>query len=159
MTTANWMGTAPVDMNGTQLEVVPVTRVENGKVYLSGSKVAINFPGRLLIVTPPPAEKYVKIMPEIMANPIWTSEGTMMSWAALNLPDDYLVNKLVIWNAACEEDEAGIMASQLKHRGHTLARYVKHYKPDWIVAYAFDGDDSVEIDDPEPMWKAVTLLP
>lgn len=33
------------------IEIATVTRIENGKMYLDNSKVAINFPGRLLIVT------------------------------------------------------------------------------------------------------------
>lgn len=33
------------------ISVTEVTRIENGKVYLDNSKVAINFPGRLLIVS------------------------------------------------------------------------------------------------------------
>jgi hypothetical protein len=33
------------------LQVGTVTRIENGKMYMDNSKVAINFPGRLLIVT------------------------------------------------------------------------------------------------------------
>jgi hypothetical protein len=32
------------------LSIGNVTRVENGKVYLDNSKVAINYPGRLLII-------------------------------------------------------------------------------------------------------------
>ena len=33
------------------LSIGVVTRIENGKLYLDNSKVAINYPGRLLIVT------------------------------------------------------------------------------------------------------------
>ncbi len=33
------------------IEIAEVTRIEEGKLYLSGSKVPVNFPGRLLIVT------------------------------------------------------------------------------------------------------------
>lgn len=33
------------------LSVCTVTKIENGSMYLDGSKVAIRFPGRLLIVT------------------------------------------------------------------------------------------------------------
>jgi len=65
----NWMSRAPKDMRGVEfkvgdkavrakssgravnIEVVDITRVEDDKVYCAGSKVAINFPGRLLIVT------------------------------------------------------------------------------------------------------------
>ena len=64
----NWMSTAPKDMLGREfkvgdkaaraktsgravnIEVVDITRVEDDKVYCAGSKVAVNFPGRLLIV-------------------------------------------------------------------------------------------------------------
>jgi hypothetical protein len=33
------------------LEIGEVTRIDNGRLYLSGSKVPVNFPGRLLVVT------------------------------------------------------------------------------------------------------------
>lgn len=33
------------------LEIGEVTRIEAGRMYMDGSKVAIRFPGRLLIVT------------------------------------------------------------------------------------------------------------
>lgn len=65
----NWMSTSLRDMRGQafvvgdrvakayqsgrscNLLVGTVTRIENGKMYMDNSKVAINFPGRLLIVT------------------------------------------------------------------------------------------------------------
>jgi hypothetical protein len=65
----NWRSTDIVDMFGNQfaigdkvaraytsgrssnLEIRTVTRIENGHIYLNGSHVAINYPGRLLIVT------------------------------------------------------------------------------------------------------------
>ncbi len=65
----SWMSTKLVDMRGQafvvgdkvakayqsgrscNLQVGAVTRIENGKMYMDNSKVAINFPGRLLIVT------------------------------------------------------------------------------------------------------------
>lgn len=65
----NWMETDPVDMRGREirvgdkvaraytsgravnLQVVEVTQVKNGNVYLDGSKSPIIYPGRLLIVT------------------------------------------------------------------------------------------------------------
>lgn len=64
-----WMDTDLVDMLGREfvvgdkvvkaatsgravnLLIGTVTRIENGKMYLDNSKVPINFPGRLLIVT------------------------------------------------------------------------------------------------------------
>lgn len=64
-----WMATDLVDMQGrsfaigdkcakaatsgraVNLNICTVTRIENGKLYLDNSKVAINYPGRLLIVT------------------------------------------------------------------------------------------------------------
>jgi len=66
----NWMSAVALDMRGTEfkvgdkavrakssgravnIEVVDITRIEDGKIYCAGSKVAVNFPGRLLIVTP-----------------------------------------------------------------------------------------------------------
>lgn len=65
----NWMQTNPVDLVGREIkigdrvaraytsgyasniEIVSVTRIEAEKVYLDNSKRAINFPGRLLVVT------------------------------------------------------------------------------------------------------------
>lgn len=65
----NWMSTKLKDMLGktfavsdkvakactsgraVNLEIGEVTRIEDDKMYLDGSKVAIRFPGRLLIVT------------------------------------------------------------------------------------------------------------
>ena len=32
------------------LEICAVTRAENGKIYLDNSKVAVNYPGRLLVI-------------------------------------------------------------------------------------------------------------
>lgn len=67
--TGNWMSTDLVDMRQRQfkvgdkvaratvsgrsanLMVSEVTHIANGNVYLDGSKVKINYPGRLLIVT------------------------------------------------------------------------------------------------------------
>lgn len=67
----NWGGTAPVDMRGVafkvgdrvakaiksgyavNLELATVSRLDGGKVYLSGSKVPVRFPGRCLIVQLP----------------------------------------------------------------------------------------------------------
>jgi formylmethanofuran dehydrogenase subunit D len=64
----NWLTTDPKDMRGVDIrvgdrvvrgsssgravsiQVVEIGRVEDGKVYVVGSKVKINFPGRLLIV-------------------------------------------------------------------------------------------------------------
>lgn len=61
-------GTEPIDMLGNKLkvgdsvarpyrsgnsaymEICEVTRIENGNVYLSGSKVPLNYPGRCLII-------------------------------------------------------------------------------------------------------------
>lgn len=34
-----------------ELSIATVTRIENDKLYLDGSKVAIKYPGRLLIIT------------------------------------------------------------------------------------------------------------
>jgi hypothetical protein len=65
----DWMSNKLVDMRGNtfklgdyvakaflsgrscNLSVGRVTRIEDGKMYLDNSKVAIRFPGRLLIVT------------------------------------------------------------------------------------------------------------
>jgi len=65
----NWMSQKLKDMRGqsfvvgdkvvkactsgraVNISICEVTRIEDGKMYLDGSKVAINFPGRLLIVT------------------------------------------------------------------------------------------------------------
>lgn len=66
---AKWMNTDLVDMIGqsfkigdnvvrstrsgraSSIEIVEVTRIENGRVYVGGSKTPVNYPGRLLIVT------------------------------------------------------------------------------------------------------------
>ena len=68
-TTGNWMSVKLKDMRGksfaigdkvakactsgraVNLEIGEGTRIEEGKMYLDGSKVAIRFPGRLLIIT------------------------------------------------------------------------------------------------------------
>lgn len=65
----NWLKTDCVDMFGNtfvvgdmvargivydrsaNIQVAKVTRIEDGKIYLSNSKVAIWYPGRLLIIT------------------------------------------------------------------------------------------------------------
>ena len=67
--TGTWMATKLVDMRGQEfavgdkvakayasgrsvnLSVATVARIEDGKMYLDDSHVAIRFPGRLLIVT------------------------------------------------------------------------------------------------------------
>lgn len=67
--TGNWLASSLKDMRGqsfvvgdkvvkaytsgraVNLSICTVTRIEAGRMYLDGSKVAINFPGRLLIVT------------------------------------------------------------------------------------------------------------
>ena len=67
--TGTWMSSALRDMRGQEfvvgdkvakayssgrsvnLSVCTVTRIEDGNMYLDGSKVAIRYPGRLLIVT------------------------------------------------------------------------------------------------------------
>lgn len=36
---------------GADLKVQRVTRIEDGKVYLDNSKVALNYPGRIVILT------------------------------------------------------------------------------------------------------------
>jgi hypothetical protein len=64
-----WMGTDLVDMQGksyavgdivargvksgyaVSIEIVEVTRIEDDKIYVGGSKVPIKYPQRLLIVT------------------------------------------------------------------------------------------------------------
>lgn len=63
-----WMGTDLIDMRGTpfrvgqlvakavtfgravNIELREVTRIENGKMYLGGSKVAVRFPQRCVVV-------------------------------------------------------------------------------------------------------------
>lgn len=40
-----------VSGRSANIEIADVTRIEDGKIYLSDSKVAIRFPGRLLIIT------------------------------------------------------------------------------------------------------------
>lgn len=35
---------------GSDVEIVEVTRIEDGKMYMGGSKVAVRYPGRMLIV-------------------------------------------------------------------------------------------------------------
>ena len=35
----------------SSIEIVEVTKLENGRVYVGGSRAPINYPGRLLIVT------------------------------------------------------------------------------------------------------------
>lgn len=65
----NWMATSLKDLRGisyvvgdyvakadisgrsANLRVSKVTRIENGSMYLDDSKVAIRYPGRMLIVT------------------------------------------------------------------------------------------------------------
>lgn len=67
--TGEWHGVALTDMRGTEykvgdyvakadvygrsanLRVSRVTRIENANMYLDDSKVAIRYPGRMLIVT------------------------------------------------------------------------------------------------------------
>lgn len=67
-TSGNWMSTELKDMRGIEfkvgdvvaraqksgqavnIEIVDVTRIEDGKLYVNNSKVKVNFPGRLLIV-------------------------------------------------------------------------------------------------------------
>lgn len=67
--TGDWMSVAPKDMLGREfalgdiyvkactsgravnIQLCKVTRIENGKIYGDESKVAINYPGRCLIVT------------------------------------------------------------------------------------------------------------
>ena len=64
-----WCETDPVDLLGNEfavgdnvvractsgrassIEIVEVTKLVNGRVYVGGSKQPVNFPGRLLIVT------------------------------------------------------------------------------------------------------------
>lgn len=66
--TADWCGRALVDMLGKQfqigdiivrpvtsnrsgnLQIATITDIRDGKLYLSGSKMAINYPSRLLII-------------------------------------------------------------------------------------------------------------
>lgn len=78
-TQGNWMSTEPIDMLGrafqlgdtyakattcgraVNLELCTVTRLEDGKVYGAGSKVAIRFPGRCLIVN--------EVMPDVSSTP------------------------------------------------------------------------------------------
>jgi hypothetical protein len=65
----DWLGTDMLDMRGkafkvgdrvarairagmaVNLEIATVTRIDDGKLYLNDSKVAINYPGRMLIVS------------------------------------------------------------------------------------------------------------
>jgi hypothetical protein len=65
-----WLDTAPADMRGNpftvgdkvaraytsgravNLQISEVTRIVLDKIYLDDSKVSINYPGRLLIVSP-----------------------------------------------------------------------------------------------------------
>lgn len=95
--------------------------------------------------------KYVKIMPEILANPIWDKDGVMMSWSTFNCLDDYLVNALVIWNHMCENNGSCL---KLETQGYTLAKYVKHYFPETTVIYQYESIP-VEIYEGESMWKSV----
>lgn len=66
---AEWCGKGLVDMldntfsvgdkvvktfqsgRASSIEIRNITRIENGKLYLDGSHVAVNYPSRLLIVT------------------------------------------------------------------------------------------------------------
>lgn len=68
-TRGDWMLTDPYDMRGrkfevgdkavraivsgraSNIEICEVTLIKDGNIYLDGSKRAINYPGRLLIVT------------------------------------------------------------------------------------------------------------
>ncbi len=43
-----------------KLAICEVTRIEDGKIYLDGSKKAINFPNRLLIIEQDPLYRMVK---------------------------------------------------------------------------------------------------
>ena len=93
----------------------------------------------------------IKIMPEVMANPIWDKDGVMMSWSTLDCPDDHLVNQLVIWNYQCDQNDS---CMKLEVRGYVLATYVKHYFPGATVVYQYDSHP-VEISKGEAMWKPV----
>lgn len=46
--------------SSVDLDICTVTRIENGKLYLDDSKVAIKYPGRLLIIEQDPLYRMVK---------------------------------------------------------------------------------------------------
>lgn len=46
--------------SSVDLEICTVTRIEDGKLYLDNSKVAIKFPNRLLIIDQDPLYRMVK---------------------------------------------------------------------------------------------------
>lgn len=46
--------------SSVDLDICTVTRIEDGKVYLDNSKVAIRYPGRLLIIEQDPLYRMVK---------------------------------------------------------------------------------------------------
>lgn len=46
--------------SSVDLEICTVTRIEDGKLYLDNSKVAIKFPSRLLIIDQDPLYRMVK---------------------------------------------------------------------------------------------------
>lgn len=47
--------------SSADIEICKVTRIENGKLYLDDSKVAIKFPSRLLIIDQDPLYRMVKV--------------------------------------------------------------------------------------------------
>lgn len=46
--------------SSVDLDICTVTRIENGKLYLDDSKVAIKYPSRLLIIEQDPLYRMVK---------------------------------------------------------------------------------------------------
>lgn len=51
---------AVISGQSPKLAICEVTKIENGKIYLDGSKKAINFPKRLLIIEQDPLYRMVK---------------------------------------------------------------------------------------------------
>ena len=117
-------------------------------------------------------EKYVKIMPDYLSNGVWDKGGVMMSLKDLDLSDDAITRKLIVWNMKWENlsddyeaaKKFGDISSstkrmfeeqfaRLERKGEEIAQTILHDKKDWEVWYTFDGKNLRQIKDPKPMWK------
>lgn len=60
------------------LSICVVTRIEDGKMYLNGSHVAVHYPGRLLIV----GNRKIKAVADLLEQTILNKRALVASWRA-----------------------------------------------------------------------------
>lgn len=84
-------------------------------------------------------------MPDYYSTGLWNESGKMISFSSLDIKDDILIRKLILWVYNWENFDSNTpnnleLRNSLEQEGLSIARNLLHYFPDYSVLYQFENE-------------------